>query len=297
VGRIIASVRTTRQLLQACVAKIVEDDIVLLASMLAFNLLMSLVPILVLILVFFGFFLNDLTPHVKDHLIATLSATFSHGAFVKLALYQLTNMAIWPVVIIVVIPSIWFGSEFFVAIELCFSRIYHIRPRVFLRQRLLALQMLGIFILLIPLLVIVSTLPTQIKRNSIQAIFGTSPWAQVIFLIIDILTGWLVASAFFFIIYLVVPRYHARQVWKGALMAGALLTIYGVAFPLLVSGDLRAKNEALNAGFALAVLGFFYFFSIFLLLGAEFNAWNAREINQRQSLTQGNTSAGGTTPR
>jgi uncharacterized BrkB/YihY/UPF0761 family membrane protein len=214
-----------------------------------------------------------------------------------LALYQLTSMATWPVIIVIVIPSIWFGSEFFVAIELCFSRIYRKHQRAFLRQRLMALQMLGIFILLIPLLVIVSTLPTQIKRSAIQAIFGASPWTQVIFLIIDLLTGWLIASTFFFIIYLVVPRDHARHVWKGALIAGALLTLYGVAFPLLVSGDLRAKNEALNAGFALAVLGFFYFFSIFLLLGAEFNAWNSRRINQQQPLTQDSASAGGTAPQ
>ncbi len=265
------------QLLRSCVAKSIEDDVVLLASMLAFNLLMSLVPVLVLILVCFGFILDGLAPHVKDHLINTMSATLSHAAFINLALYRLSSMATWLVLIIIVIPSVWFGSEFFVAAELCLTRIYHTRSRPFLRQRFMAMRMLGIFVVLLPLLIVGSTLPTQLKRGAIQAIFGTSPWSQILFLIITLLTDWLIASSFFFAVYLVVPGSHAGQVWKGALVAGVLITLYAMAFPLLASGDLSPKNDALHAGFALSVLGFFYFFSVILLLGAEINVLLAPE--------------------
>jgi uncharacterized BrkB/YihY/UPF0761 family membrane protein len=266
------TVRTMGSHLHPYLAKIIEDNLLMLASMLAFNLLMSLVPILVLILVGLGFLLDGVAPHVKEQLIAAMSATSSHGAFTKLALYRLTSMATWAVMIIVVIPSIWFGSEFFVTTEYCFTRIYHIPARPFLRQRLMALQMLGIFLLLIPLLVGVGVLPRQLKRNTIQAIFGASPWSQGVFMLVVFLTDWLIAASFFFIIYLVIPRGRARQIWKGTLIAGALLALYVVAFPFLAGGDLSAKNDAANAGFALAMLGFFYFFSVFLLLGATINA-------------------------
>jgi len=268
-------IRRLRSSLRTGLAKIIEDNLLMLASMLAFNLLMSLVPILVLILVGLGFVLDGVAPHIKDQLIAAMSATSSHGSFTKLALYRLTSMATWSVALIVVIPSIWFGSEFFVTIEYCFTRIYHFSPRPFLRQRLMAFQMLGIFLLLIPLLVGIGVLPRQLKRSTIQDIVGTSPWSQGVFLLVAFLTDWLIAACFFFIIYLVIPRGRVGQVWKGTLIAGALLAIYVVAFPLLAGGDLSAKNDAANAGFALAMLGFFYFFSVFLLLGATINALHA----------------------
>jgi uncharacterized BrkB/YihY/UPF0761 family membrane protein len=177
--------------------------------------------------------------------------------------------------IIVVIPSIWFGSEFFVTTEYCFTRIYHIPARPFLRQRLMALQMLGIFLVLIPLLVGIGVLPRQLKRSAIQSIVGASPWGQGVFMLIVFLTDWLIAACFFFIIYLVIPKSQVRHIWKGTLIAGVLLALYVVAFPFLAGGDLSAKNDAANAGFALAALGFFYFFSVFLLLGATINAMHA----------------------
>lgn len=271
-ARMKGTVNALRQWLQPFQARVREDDIMLLAPVIAFNLLMSLVPLLVLIVVIAGFFLNSFDPQVREPLISTISSHATKGEFFKLALSRLTSTSSWLVALVVVIPSVWFGSEFFVALDRCFSRIFRSPPRPFLHQRLMALRMVGVFILVIPFFVIVSAFPSQIKQSSAEALTGRSALSHVLFFLLSFIAEWLVVAVLFLVIYVLVPHGHVRHVWKGTLIAATLLAGYTMLFPFLAGGDLNPPNDATNAGFALAALAYFYFFGVCLLLGAEINA-------------------------
>jgi hypothetical protein len=73
-----------------------------------------------------------------------------------------------------------------------------------------------------------------------------------------------------------------RDAWRGALIAGALLEIYVIAFPFYATLALKPDSYGSTAGFAVLVLVFFYYFGVILLLGAEINSFWA---GQRQTAT------------
>ena len=98
------------------------------------------------------------------------------------------------------------------------------------------------------------------------------------------IAGLLIASTLFLVIYVVMPNRPLRihDAWRGALIAGALLEIYVIAFPFYATLFLKPDSYGSTAGFAVLVLVFFYYFGVILLLGAEINSFWA---GQRQTAT------------
>jgi uncharacterized BrkB/YihY/UPF0761 family membrane protein len=76
-------------------------------------------------------------------------------------------------------------------------------------------------------------------------------------------------------IYVVVPNRPVRvgEVWKGTLVAAALLVLYSLLFPIYESKLLHPSNYGSLAGFAIVILVFFYYFGFIVLIGAEVNSW------------------------
>jgi uncharacterized BrkB/YihY/UPF0761 family membrane protein len=99
------------------------------------------------------------------------------------------------------------------------------------------------------------------------------------------IAGWLIASLLFLVIYALMPNRPLRlhDAWRGALIAGALLELYVIAFPFYATVLLQPDSYGAAAGFAILVLVFFYYFGVILLLGAEINSFWA---GQRQTATE-----------
>jgi uncharacterized BrkB/YihY/UPF0761 family membrane protein len=93
--------------------------------------------------------------------------------------------------------------------------------------------------------------------------------------ITGIVASFVVASAFFLVIYLVVPNrpLHVGYAWPGALIAGALLQLYNLAFPFYTTHFHPFDTYGAAMGLTLLILLFFYYFGLILLLGAEINAF------------------------
>jgi uncharacterized BrkB/YihY/UPF0761 family membrane protein len=146
--------------------------------------------------------------------------------------------------------------------------IYRVRPRRVVRQSIMAVGMLVLFIVLIPIMVFASAGPgIVLKLLPFVGSNGFVIWLG------GILGGLLVAFVLFEAIYFFVPnqRISWRNSWRGALVSALLLEIFLALFPLYIDNFL--KGYAGPIGFAVILLLFFYYFAVILLLGAEINAF------------------------
>jgi membrane protein len=265
--------------------KISNDWVFNLSAMLAYNLLMSIVPLLAMFLSIFGLVLGGMAPGVQQNFINGVAGGIPGGGqeFIKAALNRLAASS-GVFAIITILVSAWFGSRLFVAIDQCFGIIFRLPSRKFLRQNAVALGMLFIFAVLIPVLLAVSAAPSFLSTTVINRLLGQSTASAILLAIVSVLAGYIIASVLFLAIYTILPNrpLRVKDAWVGALVAGALLQVYSVAFPFYAAQFLKPENYGSTAGFAVLILVFFYYFGIILLLGAEINSfW----MGQRQTAT------------
>jgi membrane protein len=253
--------------------------------LLAYTLLMSIVPLLAMFLSFFGLFLNGLAPGAEQQLIGQIGAATPSGrAFIEPALHRLAASS-GVLALLTILLSAWFGSRLFVAIEQCFGIIYRLPQRGLLRQNLIALLMLLLFVVLIPVLLAVSAAPSFLSTHLVDQLLGHSTAARLWLALATGIVGWLTASLLFLVIYALMPNRPLRlhDAWRGALIAGALLEVYVIGFPFYATYLLQPDSYGATVGFAVLVLVFFYYFGVILLLGAEINSFWA---GQRQTATE-----------
>jgi membrane protein len=267
--------------LQAFWTKCNNDWVMNFAAGLAFNLITAIFPIVIAIISIVGFIFGSLVPSIKDNILNSIRQVFppplSSSDVLGPALTSLSKNA-GILALLAVFLAIFGGSRLFVTLEGYFDIIYHTRPRGLIRQNLMALTMLLLFVVLIPLIVFASSIPALV-----QSILQTTPVSQIpgnglIFTALGILTALLFAWTLFEVIYIVVPNQHIsfRNSWRGAIVAAVALQIYLIVFPFYVTHFL--SNDTGKAGFALILLIFFYYFAVILLLGAEINAFFAEDV-------------------
>lgn len=266
--------------LQQFLTKFNNDWVMNFSAALAYNLLMAIFPIAIAIIVILGLILGNLNPqaytNVQTQLIHAFPGTLSSGVIDSITLQLKRDSGILGTVAIVL--AIFNGSRLFILIEGCFGIIYHVRQRKVIRQNLMAIGMLLLFIILIPIMVFASSLPTLaltvLQHTSLSSLFSNG----VVVTLIGILGGFIAAYILFQAIYLVVPNQHIsfRDSWLGAVVAAALMEIYLTLFPLYVSHFLTGYAASISS--VIILLIFFYYFAVILLLGAEVNAFFSENV-------------------
>ncbi len=285
--------------------KLNNDEVFYLAAILAYNLLMSIIPLMAVLLSVLTSVLGNLAPQVQQQFLNGLGQLILPPMISSKLLQpalQTANQGSGWIGIIALLVSAWIASRLFVAIEHCFSRIFQVPKRAAIRKNLMALLMLLVFALLLPLLLAVplgmSILSSSIANQVVVDVASLRLWLTIT----GIVASFVVASAFFLVIYLVIPNrpVHMRDAWPGALIAGTLLQLYNLAFPFYTTHFLPYANYGAAMGFTLLILLFFYYFGVILLLGAEINAfrrcqpgaaltttetWEARQCGNGESAT------------
>jgi membrane protein len=267
--------------LRAFWTKFNNDWVMNFASGLAFNLITAIFPVVIAIISIVGFVIGGLDPSIKAELISRIQNVFpqpiSSGHILGPALNSLSKNAGF-LGIIAVLIAIFGGSRLFIAIENYFDIIYHTLPRDVIKQNLMALGMLLIFIVLIPLMVFASSIPALVQSILKATLISQIPGNGFIFALVGILFGLIITWILFEAIYIVVPNQHIsfRHSWLGALIAAVAIQIYLILFPFYVTHFLGSYTG--TAGFAVILLFFFYYFAVILLLGAEVNAFFAEGI-------------------
>ncbi len=162
--------------LQAFMTKFNNDWVLSFASGLAYNLMVALIPIIIAIIALAGFIYGGLNPAIQEELIQHIQSLFPQPIpsqeVVGLALNTL-NQDAGVLTIIAIVMAIIGGLGLFVAMEGKFALIYQTRTRGMIRQYLMALCMLLVFVVLSPLIIFADTFPTVV-----DAFVRTTPLGQ-----------------------------------------------------------------------------------------------------------------------
>lgn len=122
------------------------------------------------------------------------------------------------------------SARLFIAIDKCMTIIYRLPERSFLRQNLIALGALFLFITIIILMLTASSVPT--------ALMGIIPGGGGRFgvFVAGILFSTAIAFALFETIYWITPnkKMTLKKTWCGALIAAITLEFFIILFPLYV---------------------------------------------------------------
>jgi len=241
--------------------------------MLAYNLLIALLPIAVASFGIFGFILKDdldAQKAVKDKIIDL----FPHDNITQTGVRQVVDLAFnelsedaGVILIIGVVFAIFGASRLFITIDQCITIVYRLPERTFLRQNIMAFGMLFIFIILVIIMLAASSAPSAL----ISIIPGGGSHAGIF--IAGVLFSLFVAFVLLEAIYWIVPnkKMSFKVTWCGALVAACTLEIFIILFPLYVRRFMG--NYAGQIGFAVIFLLFLYYFATILILGAQINAF------------------------
>ena len=265
----------------AFISKFNYDWVLSLASGLAFNLMVAIIPFIIAILALAGFIFGGLNPSIQEQLIQQIQQIFPppipSQEVVGLALNTL-NQDAGALGIIAIVMAIIGGSGLFVAMEGQLDIIYQIRTRDIIQQYIMALGMLLVFVILAPLMLFANSIPTVVRSFVQKTPLGQSQIASsgIGFDVLTILCGLLASWILIEIMYLVVPNQHIsfRESWFGAFLAAIATQAYLQLFPFYATHFLGGYTG--TVGFAIIFIFFFYFFAIILLGGAEVNAFYAQ---------------------
>jgi membrane protein len=227
------------------------------AAGLAFNAFMTMFPLMLGLLAIVGLVIRD--PDTMAKAQSMLLSVFPSNAHDQLAqVLKGAQKSSGLLGLVSIIGLIWSGTGLFVAVEFALGEMFGAKQRDFARQRLMALAMMAVFLVGILF---------AILANSMVAALGSGVKLLGPFLGVVVMTTMMAA------IYRIVPNrtFSLTQILPGALLAGVLMEIVTLAFPLY--GSLVHGFNTYGAAFALFFLlaTWLYFISQFILLGAVLN--------------------------
>jgi membrane protein len=227
------------------------------AAGLAFNAFMTMFPLMLGLLAIVGLVIRD--PDTMAKAQSMLLSVFPSNAHDQLAqVLKGAQKSSGLLGLVSIIGLIWSGTGLFVAVEFALGEMFGAKQRDFARQRLMALAMMAVFLVGILF---------AILANSMVAALGSGVKLLGPFLGVVVMTTMMAA------IYRIVPNrtFSLTQILPGALLAGVLMEIVTLAFPLY--GNLVHGFNTYGAAFALFFLlaTWLYFISQFILLGAVLN--------------------------
>lgn len=253
-------------------------------SLLAYSFVIALLPLIIAALGILGLVLKE-SPGAKDSIIDAVAKTLpdnkTQNAVRDVADLAANNLEgdAGAIFAIGIIFALWGGSRLFVAIEQVFTIIHRTTQRSFIKQNLIAIAMLLLFIFLMIIMFIVGGAPS-FAINALPNKNG----AQFGIFIAGIVISVFVAFIFFMFLYKIVPnrKMATKDIWCGALIAGILLDLFVILFPLYIRRFMGSFLGLL--GFAIILITFFYYFSLILIIGAQINAYFFQRI---QPLPEG----------
>ena len=266
--------------LQEFVTKFTNDWVFGFAAALAFNLIIAIFPILIAILGILGLTIGRLDHQAYANLIKQLQQIVPQqlpANFLELALDALHKNS-GALLLFAILLAIFGGSGLFVTMEGQFAIIFRTATRCLIKQYIVAIGMLLVFVVLAPLMIFASTVPALVQSVLQSTPVGQVTYSGLIFDSIGIIASVSIAWVLFEAIYLVVPnqRISFRNSWFGALLAAVAVQIYLLLFPFYVTRFLGSYTG--TAGFIVIFLFFLYYFAVILLAGAEINAFYAMGI-------------------
>lgn len=251
-----------------------KDNVGMLASVISWNLLTSLVPIVVGIIAIVGFILHG-NPSAQSSVVSHLSKSL-HGVLTPKDLRTLVKTSTKHsglLGIVAFVGILWGGSNVGGAISTAFQAIFETGSRNFIKEKLLDIVMIfGIAILMI--VILAGTTAGAIVAKLISGFPLGSGLAFVIGAAISVIAAFILFVA----IYMAFPNVKVRlrfdNVWRGAIVSAVLFTILSAVWPIYAHFAHFSRYGAVL--FPILVLtAWLYFFALILCIGGEFVAMGA----------------------
>jgi membrane protein len=248
-----------------------EENVTGLSGMVAYNLLLSLVPLALIALFVAGSVLQS--SDIEESVLDDLRDVFPSATETTItdALSRVRESAT-SFGIIALVTSIWFGSSFWGALDTAFCRIYHVECRKWVEQKRFSLLMLTVTLLFMAATVALPTIQTTVVRGARNLPFGLADFGDEVYLV-TLAGGLLILFAILCIIYWAVPKARVpwRAVWPGAAAATVAIAVVDYVFPAyLAESPLTRVGTTLV--FLLIVLIWFYAIAFIILGGGLINA-------------------------
>jgi membrane protein len=261
-----------------------DDNLTGLSGMVAYNLLLSVFPLALLLLFIAGQVLES--GELEDSVLRDLEQLFptAEEDTLQRALDRIRSSSAG-FGIIAFVSSVWIGSSFWGAMDTAFCRIYHVRCRSWVEQKRFALGMLVVVLLFVAATVAVPTVQSLLRTSSDDLPFGLSNPNDVEYAA-TLIAGLTLLFVVLCVIYWAVPNRFVpwRAIWPGALAATAAIGIVDYAFPAY----LETVNTFAQFGtifvFVVIVLVWFYAIAIIILGGATINAMRF-ELHETGEIT------------
>ena len=263
--------------------KAYEDNVTGLAAMVAYNLLLSILPITLIALFIAGRVLRS--AELEQSVLLDLEQIFPTAAESTLIeVVRRLQEASTTTGIIALVAAVYFASSFWGALDTAFCRIYHRPCRSWVRQKLFALGMFAVVLLFIVASVAVPAVQSLIATGASDLPLGLSNVRGLVYWI-TLVIGVVLLFALVCMIYQLVPSGFIpwRCVWPGALVATAAIGVVDYAFPLYLQNvsTLRAGTTLV---FILIALVWFYALAIILLAGAVINELRFERLDREGAI-------------
>ncbi len=246
------------------------------SAMVAYNMLLGIIPIALLGLFIAGQVLSSTA--IQHSVVGDLREVFPGTAEHTLnsLLDQITDSTTSTGVLALIV-SLWLGSSFWGALDTAFSRIYDTPSRRWLEQKRFALAMLVVVVVFMIATVAVPTAQSILRAGVNDLPFDLAHVAVFVYAFSLAISIGLVFACLA-VIYFQVPnrRVPWRAVWPGALGATLAIAVVDYVFPLYLSNISTIARFGTTIVFILIALGWFYVLAIIILSGAVVNALRLR---------------------
>src|SRR5262249_49744711 len=189
--------------------------------------------------------------------------------------------------VIGLVTAFFAGTRLFIAIENCFSIIFRLPSRDVIWQNVMAFAMLTLYVLLVVALALISLVPAEtlgITPASTHTIIGSALVTVARWIASYILITLVLAILYALVPNRPLPERVLPSIWRGTLVAAALVLLFELLFPLIQRIFLQANGYGAAAAFAIVILFFLYYLAFLVLLGAEVNSWAAGQRATKYDL-------------
>jgi membrane protein len=266
--------------------KAYEDNVTGLAGMVAYNMLLSVLPLALIALFVGGQVLES--PDFQDSVLRDLRRIFPSATEATLTrAVDRIEGSTGSIGIAALVASVWIGASFWGALDTAFCRIYHCECRGWLRQKRFALVMLGVALLFMAATVAVPTLQSILVSGTEELPLGLADVNGLVFGL-SLAAGLALIFLILCVIYWRVPSASVPwlAVWPGALAATAAIAGIDYAFPAYLSNVSTIAQFGTTLVFVLIVLLWFYALAIIILGGAVVNAIRFEDLELRGRAAQ-----------
>ncbi len=225
------------------------------ASGLAFNAFLTLFPIVLGLVALFGVFFNG--SWFYDQMQYVLLNAFPVDAETQIRrTLDAAGRHAGELGIVSLFALLWSGTGLFGTLEFCMNRVYGFRGRNPFRMRLDGLRMIAVFVVAVVLTVGINSAVSMVALP-----------------FLNVLAGWMVVSSLLLAIYRLTPAraLPMRDILPGALLAGALIEVITLAFPLIAALTVRFTTYARAFSLVFVLTTWLYLLSSLILAGALLN--------------------------